>query len=149
MSIYSTLNLEEVEEDQGGEFAPLPAGDYDMVVMSAQLMDNSAGTGQNVKVQLSIPDTADSHAGRQVFENFVVKHTNTQSEQIGLSQFKAFLAATGDAPNYEALAGKSLRVKLGIKPARGQYPAGNKIVKCYPKAAKAKPAVKSDNTVPF
>ena len=96
----------------------LPAGKYVCNVTNAELKDTKNGTGQYIKAELTIIDSANK--GRKVWTNFNVKNSNAQAVEIGLGQLKSLLENAGYAnPNklesVTDLCGLTVGVKTKIK----------------------------------
>lgn len=115
---------------QSGNFEPLPAGDYQVTVESADINATKDGTGQYIKLKLKV--NGPTHAGRTVFSNLNIRNRSPKAEEIGRQQLGDLMRAIGlpTLADTDQLVGGSLVVKLAIKPADGQYEAGNE-VKAY------------------
>ena len=127
------------EDGQDGDFAPLPAGWYQVRIEKAELKQTNAGTGTMLKLQLKVEGP--SHANRVMFDQIVLKRTDAQfdakgeplngaakNQSIGLATFGQLLVAcgyTGAAPAISELVGHTAQVKLSIKqPTTDQIAAG-------------------------
>ena len=146
------INIGELPEDTGGDFAPLPAGEYACSVTSAELKSTNDGTGQYIKLRLDI--TGPTHNGRVVFSNLNIRNKSSAAEQIGRAQLGSVCVAgglTGSLTDTDQLIGIQMSIKLAIKEARTDqatgktYDASNE-VKAYkpltgsaPMSAPAKP----------
>jgi hypothetical protein len=117
-----------VQPDEGRDFAPMPAGAYTVEVTNAEVKDLSSGNGTGLKLELTVIDP-EQYAKRKVWANLNIKHTNTQAESIGQAQLSSLCRAVGEPTlkDTSQLFQKILRVRLKIKPASGQYPAGNDV----------------------
>jgi hypothetical protein len=73
---------------------PLPEGEYPMEVESTELVVNRNNTGTRLDVTFNILDGSE-HAGRKLFMTYNVQHENEQARQIGMSQLRALIDATG------------------------------------------------------
>ncbi len=115
---------------QTGSFEPLPAGDYQATVESADINATKDGTGQYIKLKLKV--NGPTHAGRTVFSNLNIRNKSPKAEEIGRQQLGDLMRAIGlpTLADTDQLVGGNLVVKLAIKPADGQYEAGNE-VKAY------------------
>lgn len=144
------LDLSGVKEQKG--FEVLPAGKYVATCTNAELKDTASGTGQYIKIELTIKSGANE--GRKLYTNFNVKNQNEQAVSIGLGQLKSFLTYSKYAnpeklSNINDLCGLTVGVKTKVK-SDDQY--GDRAeVSYYLDAAKvmetAVPA--KDETIPF
>lgn len=110
-----------------GNFEPLPAGWYSATITKAELSPTKDGTGEYIKLRYDI--TGPSHQGRVVFGNLNIKNKSAQAEEIGRQQLGDLMRAIGLArvTDTDELIGKSLQIKLDIKPADGKYEASNDV----------------------
>ena len=115
---------------QSGNFEPLPAGDYSVTIESADVNPTKDGQGQYIKMKMKV--SGPTHAGRTIFANLNIRNKSPKAEEIGRQQLGDIMRAIGLATlsDTDQLIGGSLVVKLAIKPADGQYEAGNE-VKAY------------------
>lgn len=116
-----------VEPDVGRDFAPLPAGPYEAEITSAEVKDASTGSGCYLKLELTV--IGPTHTGRKVWANITLKNANAQAEQIGQGQLSALCRAVGvpTLKDTDQLFQKLVRVRLKVKPAQGNYQAGNEV----------------------
>ena len=130
------INAADLPEDTGGDYSPLPPGDYQTVIKDAELKPTNDGTGQYIKLRLDV--TGPTHAGRVVFSNINIRNKSSAAEQIGRAQLGALMKAIGLATlqDTDQLIGGNVTVKLAIReartdPATGKtYEASNE-VKAY------------------
>ena len=85
------INVNELPEDTGGDYTPLPPGDYQTVIKDAELKATNDGTGQYIKLRLDV--TGPTHAGRVVFANVNIRNKSSAAEQIGRAQLGALMKA--------------------------------------------------------
>lgn len=113
--LNETFNTAELPEDQGGNFEPLPAGDYNVQVSESTLNDTKAGTGQYIKLRLDI--TGPTHQGRVLFANINIRNPNPKAEEIGRQQLGSILRAIGLASltDTDQLVGGQMNVKVTVK----------------------------------
>lgn len=127
---------------EGGSFEPLPAGVYEAMITSAETKETKTG-GMMVKATFTILDP--EYQGRLVFQNFNIVNASAKAQQIGLGQLSSCCRALGFSalPSDTAdLCNIPLKIKIAIKPAQGEYPAGNEI-KEYLSAATGKAVAKA------
>lgn len=136
-----------VQPDEGRDFAPMPAGAYTVEITNAEVKDLSSGNGTGLKLEMTVIDP-EQYAKRKVWANLNIRHSNAQAEQIGQAQLSSLCRAVGvtQLKDSDQLFQKILRVRLKIKPAQGQYPAGNEVTAYesmgapQPQAGAARPA---------
>ena len=109
-----------------GEFTPLPDGWYRARITKAELKDTAKG-GSRIAPRFDI--IGPTHAGRVVFGSINIRCASEEGERIGQQQLGELCRAIG-VPRLEdtdQLVGKTLDIRLKIKPAEGQYAAGNDV----------------------
>lgn len=124
------INAADLPVGQSGNFEPLPAGDYQVAIESAEIKDTNDRTGQYIKLKMKV--NGPTHSGRVVFSNLNIRNKSPKAEEIGRQQLGDIMRAIGLATltDTDQLIGAPLTVKLSVKPADGQYEAGNE-VKAY------------------
>lgn len=117
-----------VEPQQGFSGEPLPAGPYEVEITNAEVRDLKSGNGVGLNVEYTVIGP-ESYAGRKLWQNLNIKHTNPQAEQIGQSQLSSLCRALGIGVlnDSDELFQRILRVSVKIRPAKGDYPASNDI----------------------
>lgn len=75
------------------DFTPLPAGEYLAYVVSSEVKSNKAGTGEYLKAEWDVIDG--EYAGRKIFANYNLSHTNPQAAEIGQRELAAACRAMG------------------------------------------------------
>lgn len=129
------FNPEEAAEDaQNGDFKPVPPGEYELEVISAEEkeIDNDRGEGLRVSVQFAI--RGEKYDNRRVWDSFNVLYKSKRSDEeskekaattqrIGRGQFGALCVALGISKrpgSYDELVGKFCRGKLGTEEWKGE-----------------------------
>ena len=120
-------------EDRGG-FDPLPLAWYHAAIIGAEAVmprNPESPAGEMLKLQVEIDGNEHpQYASRQVFAYLCINHeTSDQARNIARRNLAAIchaidLAAMDDPAQ---LIGEKLMVKLKVKPANGDYEAGNEI----------------------
>lgn len=110
-----TISQNDLPEDNGGDFAPIPAGQYTARIADASIENTKAGTGQYIKLRLDI--TGPSHEGRVVFSNLNIKNPSQKAEEIGRQQLGAIMRAINlpSLQDTDQLIGGNLSIKVGIR----------------------------------
>lgn len=137
MSYLDTpINLQDLPEDEKGNFDPIPEGKYTVQISSADLSPTKDGSGQYIKIKFNV--VAPTHAGRVIFSNVNIRNKSSVAENIGRQQLRQIMTSLGLATlqDTDQLIGGHLSVKVGIRPAEGQYEAQND-VKSYSSADNA------------
>lgn len=123
-----TFNTNDLPEDTGGgDFTPLPAGDYNVTIQDAEIKQTKSGTGQYINLKLHVDGP--THNGRLLFAMLNIKNESSVAEQIGRGQLGSILRALSIdfLEDTDQLLGGPLCVKVAVKAASGQYAAGNDI----------------------
>ena len=126
-NLGQAFNVEDLPEDQMGDFEPIPAGDYTAKITDADLRDTRAGTGQLIAIRYDI--LGPTHQGRVVWSNINIRNPNPKAEEIGRQQLGSILRAIGltSLTDTDQLIGGELAIKVTVKPATEQYKAGNEV----------------------
>jgi hypothetical protein len=116
-----------VEPDAGRDFAPLPAGAYEVEITGSEVKDTKNGSGCYLSLELTV--IGPTGAGRKVWQNVTLKNANAQAESIGQAQLSALCRAVGIATltDSDQLFQKILRVRLKVTPPKGDFPAKNEV----------------------
>lgn len=119
-----TFDANELPQGTGGNFEPLPEGNYNATVTQAELKATNDGTGQYIKLRLDI--TGPSHQGRVVFSNLNIKNASAKAEEIGRQQLGDIMRAVGLAKvtDTDQLIGGNVNIKLTIRAARTDEKTG-------------------------
>jgi len=109
-----------------GNFEPLPAGWYTVVVNGAEIKNTKAGTGQYIAVRYDV--TGPTHQGRVVFGNLNIRNPNPKAEEIGRQQLGELMRAIGlsSVQDTDQLIGGQLSIKLDVRESE-QYGASNDV----------------------
>lgn len=134
----TTIRADELPESTGGDFAPIPAGEYTVSIAAADLTPTKDGTGQYIKLKLNV--IAPTHQGRVLFANLNIRNQSAKAEEIGRQQLGAVMRAIGLATieDTDQLIGGTLIAKVDIRTSE-QYGAQNE-VKAYKPLSGAAPA---------
>ena len=132
------LDLTNVEASTG--FEVLPNGTYSVQVEAAELCSTKDEKGAYIKTTLVV--VGESYKNRKLFHNFNIKNANEQAVQIGLSEIKALIVASGATTTKisspDQLIGLECDVKLKIVKEDG-YEDKNRIV-AFKKPSEGSPA---------
>ena len=144
-NLGESFNANDMPEGGGGDFAPIPAGEYQVSVNSANLNTTKAGNGQYIKLRLDV--IGPTHAGRVLFANINIRNPNPKAEEIGRQQLGSIMRALGIASltDTDQLVGGCLAVKVTVK--SDDYGEGNE-VKAFKAIAGSAPPVPSAAPAP-
>lgn len=143
----ATLNFhfsgdESALQDNSFDRAPLPDGEYNVVINDADYRQTKNGNGYYVSVEFEVYEG--EHDGRKLWANYNLVNPNPQAQEIGEQQFaKLCLAALGklSCSDTEELIGKAVTVGVGLEK---NDPTRNRVKYANPtgtvKAPSAKPA---------
>ena len=115
-------------EDQRGNYEPIPAGWYTVIVDESEVRTNKAGNGQYIWMSFRVIDG--EFNGRKVFTRFNVVNPNPQAQEIGHRELSRLTAAVGlqGFNDTQELHGKPLQVKVKVrKDLSGRYPDDNEV----------------------
>ncbi len=119
-----TFDANELPQGNGGNFEPLPEGNYNASITQAELKNTNDGGGQYIKLRLDI--TGPRHQGRVIFSNLNIKNASAKAEEIGRQQLGDIMRAIGLAKvtDTDQLIGGNLNIKLAIRAARTDEKTG-------------------------
>jgi len=120
---FDTSNYEPIQE-----FQPIPAGWYTAAIINTEVKDNKAATGRYLEVTFTILDEG-QHKGRQIIERLSFDNPNQVAVDIATRAITSIVGACGftKIQTSDQLHGIPIEVKVGVVPAKGEYPPSNKI----------------------
>lgn len=129
--------------EQDNSFAPLPAGDYQVIVDDSDFRETKSGNGKYLHLELSV--VSEEGKGRKVFDNLNLENPNPQAVEIAQRQLAGLVRACGKIKIEDSseLHNIPVMANLSVRPASGGYDASNdvKYYKMLPKDTKTYPAV--------
>lgn len=87
------FNANAVEPMQAREYAPLPEGTYDMMIIKSEIKPTKAGTGYYLELVMQV--VAGTHSGRRLWERLNIDNPNKQAEDIAKQALAALCKAVG------------------------------------------------------
>lgn len=127
MGDLAFLNIDPTEQPKSRSFDPLPPGVYDAMVEDCTLKRTKDLTGQYLEVRVQI--IGHPFDGRLVFDRITIQSDNEKAVSYGRDKLLSLIRATGvPGKDSQEFIGKTMRVKLKIKPATEQYDASNEVV---------------------
>jgi len=124
--LNETFSVDALPKPTTGNFEPLPAGWYTVVVNGAEIKNTKAGNGQYIAVRYDV--TGPTHQGRVVFGNLNIKNPSPKAEEIGRQQLGELMRAVGLSAlqDTDQLIGGQLSIKLDVRESE-QYGASNDV----------------------
>lgn len=132
------FNAEEIEPQS--DFSPLPVGEYTVVITQSDMKPTKTGNGQYLQFTYQVVDG--EYKNRLIFDRLNIVNSNSVAQQIAQKALSSICRAVGvmHPRDSEELHDKVFQVKVGIRPASGEYGESN-IVKGYSSLTSA-PATK-------
>ncbi|CAB4136557.1 Protein of unknown function DUF669 [uncultured Caudovirales phage] len=87
------FNANSVEPMQPRTYGPLPAGDYEMIIVKSDVKPTKAGTGHYLELEMQV--IAGESSGRRHWERLNVDNPNKQAEEIAKEALAALCFAVG------------------------------------------------------
>jgi len=121
------LNFNAEEYEPMGSFEPLPVGEYTVVIESSEKKPASTGKGEYLQLVYNVVDG--EYQGRKLFDRLNIVNESEQAQTIARRALSSICRAIGimNPKNSEELHDKPFVVKVGIRPAKGEYGPSNKI----------------------
>ena len=119
------FDLNDVEANVSGDYSPVPAGWYDVVMIDNEIKKASSG-GQYAKLTFEI--VSGDCKGRKLFDNLNIIHSNTDTQRWAREKLAAIYEITGtprSKKDLNALHNKKLRVNVKIKESDQYGPQNN------------------------
>lgn len=134
-------------EPQQRSYDPLPAGEYELMVVRSELKDTQSGTGQFIKLEMHV--VSGDHAGRRVWENLNISNPNKQAEDIAQQQLASLCLAVGvkNLEDTEQLHDRPFIASIAIDrkdPTRNRVMGYKSATAASAKPAAPKPAAKPE-----
>ncbi len=124
------LNFNADDVDPIAGFDPLPLGEYLVVISSSEIKDTKQKTGKYLQLTYDVIDG--KYKNRKIFDRLNIVNPSEDAQVIAQRALSAICHAVGvmHPKTSEELHDKPFIVKVGIRPASGEYPETN-IVKGY------------------
>ena len=108
-----SFNAEDLPQQDS--YDPILAGDYEVVIKTAELKSTKNGNGQYIKMRMDVE--GGDFDGRVLFCNLNIKNASAQAEEIGRKQLRGLMNALGLATlsDTDQLLGGRLMVSVKIK----------------------------------
>jgi len=114
-------------EEELGSFDPIPAGEYVAMIVKSEMKETSNKLGEYLSLQFKV--TEGEFKNRVLFTNLNLKNQNEQTVQIARKALTSICKACGivSIEDSEELHGIEMLIKVTIKKATPDFPAGNEI----------------------
>lgn len=124
-----SFNANDVPEDEG--FEVIPAGDYTGQIIKSEMKDTKAGTGMYLELRIQVLD--EEYSGRLIFERLNLVNPNDTAVKIAQRTLADICEACGvlEVEDSEELHEIEMGIKVGVKPASGDWGASNEVKKYY------------------
>ena len=121
-------------------FAPIPAGDYEAVIVGSEMKDTKEGGGKYLKLELQV--LSGPYQNRKLFTNLNLVNKNEQAVQIAKGTLSAICRAVGVLTPKESseLHNKPMIVTVKIRKGDGEYDDQNECKGFKPRQAGFAPA---------
>lgn len=87
------FNAAAVEPMAPRSYAPLPNGDYEMIITKSDVKPTKAGTGQYLELEMQV--VSGEHSGRRHWERLNVSNPSKQAEDIAKAALASLCNALG------------------------------------------------------
>jgi hypothetical protein len=135
-----------------GEFEPLPAGEYTVLITASEFKETKKKDGEYLQFTYKVVDEGE-HKGAPVFDRLNLKNVNQTAVDIARKRLSAICRAVGVlTPNdSEELHNRLMIIRVTVKPGTDEYGSSNEI-KAYsavglPSQAKATPEPEKEEEV--
>lgn len=87
------FNAAAVEPQQPRQYGPLPAGEYEMMIVKSDVKPTKAGTGHYLELEMHV--VGGEHSGRRHWERLNIDNPNKTAEDIAKQALSGLCAALG------------------------------------------------------
>lgn len=121
------VNEVEAANAAGGEYSPIPDGEYVLQALEAEEKDTSKGDGSYIKVKFEV--VRGEFAGQWIWQNFNINNPSEKAQRIGRQQIVAWATACGkpDADDTDKLLNKPFKADIIIEKGKDGYKDSNRI----------------------
>ena len=116
------FKLEDLPENTMGDFAPVPAGDYEVIIEKVELKATKDQTGEYLNFQFRI--VSENYNNRVLFAIVNVRNKSEKAESIGRQQLRQIMEYVNikelNSENLEAFITKFIKVTVKIEEYNGE-----------------------------
>lgn len=87
------FNASTVEPMQPRSYGPLPAGDYEMIIVKSDVKPTKAGTGHYLELEMQV--VSGEHSGRRHWERLNIDNPNKTAQDIAEAALASLCFAVG------------------------------------------------------
>lgn len=111
----ASLNFNAAAVDPTDNFAPVPAGDYPVVIVESEMKDTKTGTGQYLQIVLEVIEGP--MKGRKIWDRLNIVNSNRTAVEIAEKALSQICHAIGVLQPQDSaeLHGKPLQAKITVK----------------------------------
>lgn len=115
------LNFDATKVEPMNDFSPIPTGEYTAVITASDMKDTKSGSGKYLQLTYQIVDG--EYKNRLIFENINLINSNEVAVQIAQKTLSSICHAVGvlHPKDSNELHDRPLTIKVGIRPASGEY----------------------------
>ena len=141
------FNAEDVEPNDSP--SPIPAGEYNCVIIESEEKENSKGTGTFHVFVLEVIDG--EYKGRKLFERLNLKNPSEEAVRISRATLSAICRATGRLRVNDSvdLHNLPMRVKVGLEKRKDNGEMANRIKGYIPKGSTSAAPPTTPKTAPW
>jgi len=141
------INFDANSVEPMGEFSPLPVGEYLTIISASEMKPTKTGNGMYLQLVFDVMEG--EFKGRKIFDRLNIQNINSTAQQIAQSALSSICRAIGvlTPRNSEELHNIPLKIKVGIRPASGEYGESN-VIKGYMPAAAQPPTIQKNDGAP-
>ena len=101
-------------EERSNNYGPLPAGEYEMMIVKSDTKPTKAGTGHYLECEMHV--ISGEHSGRRHWERFNLDNPNAQTVKIAQESLAKLCAALGvdEVDDSEQLHDRPFIAEVGI-----------------------------------
>lgn len=120
MSDMGDLNFNAAEVEPNEGFTPIPAGEYDVIIVGSEVKPTANGTGKYLRLTLQV--LTGPCQNRQLFENLNLWNPNQQTVDIAKGTLSAICRAVGilTPKDSSELMQKTLTIRVTVRPRKGE-----------------------------
>ncbi len=118
-------------DDMNDGFDPMPKDDYLSKIAASEIKETSKKNGKYIKFEFLV--LQGEFKGRKFWTNINIQNPNPVAVEIAQKELATICRACGKGAiqDTQELHEIPLMVKLKVKPAKGDYPAGNEPIGYY------------------
>ena len=139
MADISSLDFDAEKIQPQASFEPVPTGEYTVMITESDLKPTKSGDGQYLQLVYEILDG--DYKNRKIWDRLNIVNRNSTATEIAQRALSAICHSVGvlHPKDSAELHNKPFVVKVGIRPAQGEFSESN-TVKGYSSIKNQKPA---------